>query len=141
MSPQPDLPHSTATLHSATAETNEFSAEERRVLLEIAHRAIAAKIKREKFELASPSPHLAEPRGAFTTIYLRGALRDALATSSPPNLSIARWLRPPALPPLTIRDFSLSLPKKLRSWKSTSAFFPRCKRLRPLRLRSDATAF
>ena len=78
MSPQPDLPHSTVTLHSGPAEQNEFSAEERRALLEIAHRAIAAKIKRQKFELASPSPHLAEPRGAFTTIYLRGALRGCV---------------------------------------------------------------
>ena len=78
MSPQPDLPHSTATLQSAPAEKNEFSAAERRALLEIAHRAIAAKIKREKFDLAAPSPHLAEPRGAFTTIYLRGMLRGCV---------------------------------------------------------------
>jgi AmmeMemoRadiSam system protein A len=78
MSPQPDLPHSSVTLHSAPAEQNEFSAAERRVLLEIAHHAIAARIKREKFELASPSPHLGEPRGAFTTIYLRGMLRGCV---------------------------------------------------------------
>jgi uncharacterized protein len=77
MSPQPDSPHSSLALHSAPAE-NEYSGEERRLLLDLAHRAIAAKIKRQPLEFASPSPHLAEPRGAFTTIYLHSALRGCV---------------------------------------------------------------
>ena len=78
MSPQPDLPHSGLDLDPAPSQPNEFSGEERRLLLGIAHRAIAAKVNHQQLDLTSPSPHLAEARGAFTTIYLHGALRGCV---------------------------------------------------------------
>jgi len=46
--------------------------------LKIAHEAIEAALDREEISLQPPSPHLAEPRGLFTTLYLRGELRGCV---------------------------------------------------------------
>jgi uncharacterized protein len=49
----------------------EFSPEQRRTLLAIAHEAILCGVERRPFPAAPPaSPALAEPRGVFTTLYL-----------------------------------------------------------------------
>jgi len=65
---------------------NEFSGEERAVLLRLAHEAILSALDRRKICLDPPTPHLAEPRGAFTSVYsnaaLRGCVGYVLATSS-----------------------------------------------------------
>ena len=51
----------------------EFSLEQRRALLGIAHQAILSALERRPFPEAPPLPSgLAEPRGVFTTLYLRG---------------------------------------------------------------------
>ena len=78
MSPQHEIPHSGIDLRSALSEPNEFSAEERLLLLNVAHRTIAARLDHQEISLDPPSPHLAEPRGAFTTLYLHGALRGCV---------------------------------------------------------------
>jgi AmmeMemoRadiSam system protein A len=53
----------------------EFSIEQRRTLLGIAHQAILSALERRPFPEAPPVPSgLAEPRGVFTTLYLRGEL-------------------------------------------------------------------
>jgi AmmeMemoRadiSam system protein A len=57
---------------------NEFSPEERTLLLRLAHEAIAATLDQRELSLAPPSEHLAEPRGAFTTLYYRGGLRGCV---------------------------------------------------------------
>jgi AmmeMemoRadiSam system protein A len=50
----------------------EFSPEQRRALLGIAHRAILARVERQTFPDAPPPlPGLSEPRGVFTSLYLR----------------------------------------------------------------------
>lgn len=50
----------------------EFSLEQRRILLAIAHQAIFCALEHRPFDAAPPSsPELAEPRGVFTTLYLR----------------------------------------------------------------------
>jgi AmmeMemoRadiSam system protein A len=59
-------------------EPNEFSPEERALLLKLAHDAVLAVLDRREISLAPPSPHLAEARGAFTTLYYRGALRGCV---------------------------------------------------------------
>ncbi len=41
---------------------NEYSDEERKILLCLAHRAIAAELRREELDTTSPSARLAEPR-------------------------------------------------------------------------------
>src|SRR5437868_4373859 len=57
---------------------HEFSMEERGVLLDLAHRAIATALNKSNVALESPSPHLAEPRGVFTTLYYGGELRGCV---------------------------------------------------------------
>jgi uncharacterized protein len=76
MCPLPE--DSPAHLASPAAELNEFSLEERALLLKLAHTSVAAALDRREIPLTPPSPHLAEPRGAFTTLYYRGALRGCV---------------------------------------------------------------
>src|ERR1700674_2698328 len=59
-------------------EPNEFSPAERRLLLQIAHQAISRSLEQRELLLIPPSAHLAEPRGAFTTLYYRGGLRGCV---------------------------------------------------------------
>ena len=57
----------------------EFSLEQRRTLLRIAHEAILSALERRPFPDAPPSPaRLSEPRGVFTTLYLHGDLPGEL---------------------------------------------------------------
>jgi AmmeMemoRadiSam system protein A len=57
----------------------EFSLEQRRTLLRIAHQAILSALERRPFPEAPPlPPGLEEPRGVFTTLYLRDELHGEL---------------------------------------------------------------
>src|SRR5664279_1511970 len=56
----------------------EYSPEERAMLLQLAHRAIAASLEGSVLDLKPPSQHLAEQRGAFTTLHLNGKLRGCI---------------------------------------------------------------
>jgi AmmeMemoRadiSam system protein A len=60
------------------AEMGEFSLEERSLLLKVAHRAIESDLDGEDIPLEPPTPHLAETRGVFTTLYLHGELRGCV---------------------------------------------------------------
>jgi AmmeMemoRadiSam system protein A len=44
----------------------------------LAHRAIEARLRGERLEITPPTPHLAEERGAFTTLHLHGELRGCI---------------------------------------------------------------
>ena len=76
MSPQPEHLAAPATLVSA--RQSEFTPEERAVLLRLAHESILSALERREISLNPPSPHLEEPRGAFTTIYFHGNLRGCV---------------------------------------------------------------
>ena len=78
MCPSPDDPSSRLTCVSGAPLLDEFSSEERGLLLGLAHQAISATLEQREISLAPPSPHLAEPRGAFTTLYYRGDLRGCV---------------------------------------------------------------
>ncbi|MFZ0300524.1 MAG: AmmeMemoRadiSam system protein A [Candidatus Sulfotelmatobacter sp.] len=65
MSPQ--QPNST----SAVASVQEFSSEERSQLLRLAHDSISSALDHREISMDPPTPHFAEPRGVFTSIYLR----------------------------------------------------------------------
>jgi AmmeMemoRadiSam system protein A len=52
--------------------------EERKFLLDLAHRSIESELERHRLDLTPPSPHLAEKRGAFTTLHLQGKLRGCI---------------------------------------------------------------
>jgi AmmeMemoRadiSam system protein A len=63
--------------HSQTSSA-EYSAEERKLLLRFAHESIRAGLHGRRFEPPAPSPHLAEERGAFTTLHIAGKLRGCI---------------------------------------------------------------
>jgi AmmeMemoRadiSam system protein A len=72
MSPlQPNSP-------SAVASSQEFSSAERALLLRLAHDSIASALGGREISLDPPTPHLAEPRGAFTSLHLHGELRGCV---------------------------------------------------------------
>jgi AmmeMemoRadiSam system protein A len=56
----------------------EFSPDERKVLLRLAHDAILSTLERREIGLDPPTDHLNQPRGAFTTLYLHGELRGCV---------------------------------------------------------------
>ena len=56
----------------------EFSPEERVLLLRTAHDSILSALESREFSLDAPTPHLAEPRGVFTSLYLQGTLRGCV---------------------------------------------------------------
>ena len=56
---------------SAVTSSHEFSSEERIQLLHLAHDSISSALQGREISLDPPTPHLAEPRGVFTSIYLR----------------------------------------------------------------------
>ena len=56
---------------SAVASAQEFSSEERSQLLRLAHDSISSALEHREISLEPPTPHFAEPRGVFTSIYLR----------------------------------------------------------------------
>src|SRR5215470_1594339 len=60
------------------AEAGEFSQQERRLLLRVAHGAIQSSLDGQDICLDPPIPHLHEPRGVFTTLYLHGELRGCV---------------------------------------------------------------
>jgi uncharacterized protein len=78
MSPQSE---STRTLVSP--ETWEYSAAERQLLLRLARDSIQSALEDRELDLTPPSPHLAEPRGAFTTLHLGEKLRGCIGYVSP----------------------------------------------------------
>lgn len=61
----------------------EFSQEERAELLRLAHESILSALERREVSLEPPTDHFAEPRGAFTTLYLRGELRGCVGYVQP----------------------------------------------------------
>jgi AmmeMemoRadiSam system protein A len=60
----------------------EFSIEERRILLGIAHQSIFSAFSGGAAE-GTTSPHLSDPRGVFTTLYLDGDLRGCVGYAMP----------------------------------------------------------
>jgi AmmeMemoRadiSam system protein A len=56
----------------------EYSQEERELLLRIAHRSIEAAVRNQEFRAEAAPEHLQEPRGAFTTIHLNGQLHGCV---------------------------------------------------------------
>jgi uncharacterized protein len=72
------LPHSPASPESSESSQGEFSTDERALLLRLAHESILGALERREICLDPPSEHFAQPRGAFTSLYLRGQLRGCV---------------------------------------------------------------
>ena len=60
------------------SQSAEFSPEERKILLRLAHDSIAAALDDRRIDVTPPTEHLAEQRGAFTTLHLQGKLRGCI---------------------------------------------------------------
>ena len=58
--------------------STEFSPDERSDLLHLAHESILSALEHREIFLKPPTPHFAEPRGAFTSLYLHGQLRGCV---------------------------------------------------------------
>jgi AmmeMemoRadiSam system protein A len=79
MSPRPEnSPPGSPAASLVCPEPGEFSSQERSVLLKLAHESIRCSLDQREISLDPPSPHLAEPRGVFTTICLQGQLRGCV---------------------------------------------------------------
>ncbi len=78
MSPSPSDRASQTVSHTA-----EYSPEERATLLSLAHRAIDARLRSVGLDIDPPSAHLAEQRGAFTTLFLYGELHGCVGYVMP----------------------------------------------------------
>jgi AmmeMemoRadiSam system protein A len=59
-------------------EQGEFSHQERTLLLQVAHDSILSALENREISVDPPTPHLAELRGAFTSLYLNGELRGCV---------------------------------------------------------------
>jgi AmmeMemoRadiSam system protein A len=87
----------------------EFSKAERLLLLRLARDSITSVFEGHAISLDSPTPHLAELRGAFTSLYLRGELRGCVGyflPASPVYRAVAETARAAAFsddrfPPVT----------------------------------------
>jgi AmmeMemoRadiSam system protein A len=73
-------------------ESGEFSQDERKLLLRLAHNSIlsapqlyANSVSHSEISIEPPSPHLAEPRGVFTSLYLSNELRGCVGYALPLN--------------------------------------------------------
>jgi len=71
-------PQSENARPALAAETGEYSAEERQLLLRLAHGSIESALRDQPLDLTAPNEHLAELRGAFTTLHLHGRLRGCI---------------------------------------------------------------
>jgi len=74
----PPLHNSPSAIDSSSVSPTEFSPEERALLLDLAHNSIFSALEGRTISLDPPTSHLAEPRGAFTSLYLRGELRGCV---------------------------------------------------------------
>ncbi len=63
---------------SSQTSSAEYSAEERKLLLRFAHGSIRARLHGRSFDPPEPTAHLAEKRGAFTTLHIGARLRGCI---------------------------------------------------------------
>jgi AmmeMemoRadiSam system protein A len=89
--PMSPLPHNSITAAASKVNKSEggkaaansdsgqeYSPDERALLLRLAHDSISSALQHREISLDPPTPHLAEPRGVFTSLYVRGQLRGCV---------------------------------------------------------------
>ena len=88
----------------------EFSPDERTTLLRLAHDSILSLLEGREIPLDPPTAHLAEPRGAFTSLYLSGQLRGCVGyvlAVSPVYRAVADTARAAAFEDVRFRPVTL----------------------------------
>jgi AmmeMemoRadiSam system protein A len=78
-------PPSSPDVESRQVSLGEFSPEERSLLLKLAHESILSALERREISVKPPSAHLAEARGVFTSLHLKGNLRGCVGFIVPIN--------------------------------------------------------
>src|ERR1700758_4664268 len=78
-------PPSSPDVQSRQISPGEFSPEERTLLLGLAHESILSALEQREISLQPPTAHLGEPRGVFTSLYLKGNLRGCVGFVLPVN--------------------------------------------------------
>jgi AmmeMemoRadiSam system protein A len=78
MSPPPEGSSVASPARCSSCGFSEFTPDEHAVLLKLAHESILSTLEDREISLTPPSPHLSEPRGAFTTLYFQGLLRGCV---------------------------------------------------------------
>jgi AmmeMemoRadiSam system protein A len=108
--------HNSSALAASEAAPSEaaqeFSQEERALLLRLAHDSISSALENREISLDPPTAHLAEPRGVFTSLYLREQLRGCVGYVLPTSSvfrSVAETARAAAFsdnrfPPVTAEE-------------------------------------
>jgi AmmeMemoRadiSam system protein A len=76
--PMSHLPHSPSASAPSPIAEQEFSADERSLLLRLAHDSIESSLEGREISFDPPSVHLSEPRGVFTSLYKNGRLRGCV---------------------------------------------------------------
>ncbi len=113
-------PPSSSDLGSTDLCQGEFSADERSVLLRLAHDSILSALESREISFDPPTRHLGEPRGAFTSLYLHDELRGCVGyvlPIGPVYRAVAETARAAAFedtrfPPVTLdeaRDLQIEL--------------------------------
>jgi AmmeMemoRadiSam system protein A len=69
---------SSVDVPSGEFREEEFSNDERALLLRLAHDSILSALDGREIPLDPPNPHLAGPRGVFTSLHLHGQLRGCV---------------------------------------------------------------
>ena len=90
----------------------EYSPEERLLLLRIAHRSVESAVRKQEFQAEEVPAHLQEPRGAFTTLHLHGQLHGCVGyilPALPLHATIAETaasaaINDPRFVPLTLEE-------------------------------------
>lgn len=103
------------TAPTCNAYIDEYSPEERKQLLRLAHHAIAKALSNMAIHTAAPSAHLDQPRGAFTSLHSQGRLRGCIgyvAASSPlyrtvAETAIAAAFHDSRFAPVTVHELPL----------------------------------
>ncbi len=103
---------SSLAVESGDHAAGEFSPQEQALLLRLAHDSILSALEGRDIPLDPPTAHLAEPRGAFTSLYLHGELRGCVGyvlPVSPVYRAVADAARAAAFedtrfPPVTVAE-------------------------------------
>jgi AmmeMemoRadiSam system protein A len=107
-------------LHSDNTDRGEFSSDERALLLQLAHDSILSVLEQRPISLDPPTPHLAERRGGFASLYWHGQLRGCIGYVLPKDSvykTVAETARAaafedPRFPPVSLdeaRDLKIEL--------------------------------
>jgi AmmeMemoRadiSam system protein A len=82
--PMSPLPHNSSPTAASSERIPpektepEYSSEERKLLLSLAHESISSALQGRELALDPPTQHLAEARGVFTSLYKLGELRGCV---------------------------------------------------------------